>query len=289
MSPNMPEDRKDDSAGNISEMADASQTSRKRVSLGPLGLDAVTFNEAVAWILDYIANPREGLPARICSPNAAIVALADEDNAFAEIIRSSDLVVADGLPLVWAASLIGTPLGGQIRGVELMEAICAAGAPSRLSIYILGGLPGAAEIAAERLSTRNAGTRIAGFDCPPVGFENNLEISRQVRERIVAAAPEFLIVALGSPKQERWIFDNYLNLPVGVIQGVGGAVDTIAGLRKRPPAWMRSVGLEWFGRLLNEPARLWRRYFFGNPRFLWIVIRQWRQSGTRHEHGRKML
>src|SRR5271170_986007 len=118
MSLNMPEDRKDRndrndaSAEAASQMADACPSSRQRVLLGSLGLDVITFEEAVAWILDYIANHREGPPARICSPNAAIVAVADEDGAFAEIVRSSNLVVADGLPLVWATSLLGTPLGG---------------------------------------------------------------------------------------------------------------------------------------------------------------------------------
>ena len=259
-------------------MTDASQPSLKRVSLGSVGLDAISFDEAVVWILDYIANHRNGPPARICSPNAAIVAQAARDPAFAESVRTSNLVVADGVPLVWAASLLGTSLRGQIRGVDLMEAICAVGAPTGLRIYILGGLPGAAEIAAERLSSRNPGLRIAGVDCPPIGFEIDVELSRQVRERIAVAAPEFLIVALGSPKQEQWIFDNCRDLAVGAIQGVGGAVDTVAGLRKRPPAWMRNVGLEWFGRFLNEPGRLWKRYLVGNVRFIWIILRQWLRS-----------
>jgi N-acetylglucosaminyldiphosphoundecaprenol N-acetyl-beta-D-mannosaminyltransferase len=265
MSLNMPQDRNDPLAGSANQTADVRHPSRKRVSLGSLGLDAVTFNEAVTWTLEYIADHREGPPARICSPNAAIVVEAD-------------LVVADGLPLVWVASLLGTPLRGQIRGVDLMEAICAAGASAGLSIYILGGLPGAAEKAAERLSSLSPELRIAGTDCPPIGFEIDVEVSRQVRERIIAAAPEFLIIALGSPKQERWIFDNYRGLPVGAIQGVGAAVDTVAGLRKRPPAWMRNAGLEWFGRLLNEPGRLWCRYLFGNARFVSIIFRQWLRS-----------
>jgi N-acetylglucosaminyldiphosphoundecaprenol N-acetyl-beta-D-mannosaminyltransferase len=288
MSLNMPRDqndrngRNDTTAGSASRSTAASRPSGKRVSLGLVGLDAISFDEAVAWTLDYIAGHRGGPPARICSPNAAIVALADEDAAFGESVRTSNLVVADGLPLVWAASLLGTPLRGQIRGVELMEAICAKGAKAGLSVYVLGGLPGAAKIAAERLSARNPGLRIAGIDCPSIGFEIDVEQSRQVRERIAIAAPEFLIVALGSPKQEQWMFDNYRDLATGAIQGVGGAVDTVAGLRRRPPAWMRNVGLEWFGRLLNEPGRLWRRYLVGNAHFIWIIFHQWLRSGTPH-------
>ncbi len=276
---NGPSDANDATPRSASLSTDASRPSRKRVSLGPVGLDAISFDEAVAWTLDYIGCHKQGPPASICSPNAAIIAHADQDTAFAEIIRNTNLVVADGLPLVWAASLLGTPLRGQIRGVDLMEAICAKGASAGLSIYILGGLPGAAEMAAERLSSRNPGLRIAGVDCPPIGFEIDVELSRQVRKRIAVAAPELLIVALGSPKQERWIFDNCRDLPVGVIQGVGAAIDTVAGLRKRPPAWMRNTGLEWFGRLLNEPGRLWRRYLVGNTRFVWIIFRQRLRSG----------
>lgn len=281
----MPEHRKDESTGTRDQPANICQASEKRVLLGSLGFDTVTFDEAVAWTLNYIANRGDGPPARISCPNAAIVALADADQSFAEIVRTSNLVVADGLPLVWAASLLGAPLGGQIRGVDLMEAICAAGAHNGLSVYILGGLPGAAELAAQNLKVRNPGLRLAGTDCPPIGFEHDARISRQVRERIVAAAPDFLIVALGSPKQERWIYENYRDLPVGAIQGVGAAIDTVAGLRKRPPAWMRNIGLEWFGRLLTEPGRLWSRYLFGNIRFLWIVTRQWLKAETAQRDG----
>jgi exopolysaccharide biosynthesis WecB/TagA/CpsF family protein len=251
---------------------------KERVFIGPLPLDTVTFDEAVGWALDYIGSKPDREPARISCPNASLVALADGDEGFAHIVRTSNLVVADGLPLVWAASLLGTPLGGQIRGVDLMERICAALATRGMSFYILGGLPGAAEITASRLMERYPGLRLAGVECPPVSFETDPEMNRRVREKIIAARPDFLIVALGSPKQERWMYENFRDLPVGIIHGVGAAVDTFAGLRKRPPVWMRTIGLEWLGRLLSEPHRLWRRYIFGNSRFIYIIFRQWRSA-----------
>jgi N-acetylglucosaminyldiphosphoundecaprenol N-acetyl-beta-D-mannosaminyltransferase len=165
-----------------------------------------------------------------------------------------------------------------------MERICAAGAVSGMSFYIVGGIPGAAEIAANRLTERYPGLRLAGIDCPPDAFEADPGMNRQVCEKIIAAKPDFLIVALGSPKQEYWIHRNYRNLPVGIMQGVGAAVDTLAGLRQRPPVWLRKIGLEWLGRLFAEPRRLWRRYLFGNPRFLYLVFHQWRN--TRHARAR---
>ncbi len=246
-----------------------------RVLVGPLPLDPVGFDEAVAWTIEYIRHRGQRPPARIACPNAAIVSLADADPGFARIVAQSNLVVADGLPLLWAARLLGKPLPAQIRGVDLMERLCAAAAANPMSFYILGGLPGAAEIAARRLVNRYPGLQFAGSDCPPLGFESDPQLNRQVRDRIAAVAPDLLIVALGSPKQEWWISRNCRDLPIGAIQGVGAAIDTYAGLRERPPEWMRNLGLEWFGRLLAEPRRLWRRYIFGNTRFLWIVFRQW--------------
>jgi N-acetylglucosaminyldiphosphoundecaprenol N-acetyl-beta-D-mannosaminyltransferase len=246
------------------------------VLIGKLPHDPVTFDEAIAWTIAYIQNRGKRPPARISCPNASLIALADTDPVFANIISSSNLVVADGRPLLWAATLLGAPLPEQIRGVDLMERLCAAAARSAMSVYILGGVPGAAKRAAELLVDRHPGLRLAGIVCPPVGFESDPIVNRQVIEKISAAAPDFLIVALGSPKQERWIHKNCRDLPVGAIQGVGAAIDTYAGLRPRPPLWMRNTGLEWLGRLIAEPRRLWRRYLFGNIRFLAVIFRQWR-------------
>jgi N-acetylglucosaminyldiphosphoundecaprenol N-acetyl-beta-D-mannosaminyltransferase len=258
----------------------AQPASLKRVRIGPLLLDPLSLHESVAWVLDQIETRRGGTPARICSPNAAIIAEADKDPQFAESVRSFELVVADGLPLVWTANLLGTPLGGQVRGVDLMQAVCGA-APAGTRVYILGGLPEAAQLAAARLEIECPGLRVVGVDCPPVGFEYIDALNSGVKQRIIAAAPHLLIVALGSPKQEWWIFKHGSELPVTVIQGVGAAIDTIAGIRERPPAWMQRLGLEWLGRLWNEPRRLWRRYLFGNARFLGVIFRQWLGSSRR--------
>src|SRR5271155_4733068 len=159
----------DHNAGQPSAPAGNSPASAKRILVGAGPLDTVTFDEAVSWTVNYIEKRGNDPPARISCPTAFLVVLADADQAFADIIRASNLVVVDGKPLVWAASLLGTPLPSQIRGVDLMESICAAGAAREMSLYILGGVPGAAESAAERLLECNPGLRVAGIDCPPVG------------------------------------------------------------------------------------------------------------------------
>ncbi len=279
------DDSKDSAAPPESDRSSRSQASSKRVSIGTLPLDPVTLSQAVLWILGYLRSADSRLPARISCPNASLIVLAEADPGFAKTVSTANVVVADGKPLLWAAFLLGTPLPGQVRGVELMEQICAGGAAIQMSIYIVGGLPGAAEKSANLLVTRYPGLRLAGTDCPVLHFEQNAAFNEQVLKKITAAAPDFLIVALGSPKQEWWIDRYFRDLPVGAIIGVGAAVDTYAGLRRRPPAWMQKVGLEWLGRLLREPGRLWRRYLFGNGRFLYIVVRQlWLARKSRNEH-----
>lgn len=249
--------------------------SHARIPVGPVMLDTVTYEEAVNWAVACITAKTEvGMPARIVTINAQLVHLAHQSERFARIISGSDLVVADGLPLVWAARFLGRAVGGQIRGVDLMESICSSGGPVGLTVYILGGLPRAAGIAGERLAARYKGLRIVGTDCPPVGFESDPALNEAVVQRIISARPDLLVVALGAPKEEHWTEDNYRRLPARVIIPVGAAVDTIAGLRSRPPVWMRKIGLEWFGRLLLEPRRLWRRYLIGNSIFIYLVFRQ---------------
>jgi N-acetylglucosaminyldiphosphoundecaprenol N-acetyl-beta-D-mannosaminyltransferase len=245
-----------------------------RVNIAGILMDTHNEEEAVQWAISKLTSKESGCAARIVCPNAQLVYLSHSRKKFAQILQASDLVVADGLWVVWASYILGTPLGDQIRGVELMERICAEGASLGIRIYILGGLPGAAARAAERLEAMSPGLRIAGTDCPAMGFESDPVLNENTLQKIIETAPDFLIVALGSPKQEYWIEDNYHSIPARVIIGVGAAVDTFAGLRSRPPLWMQDIGLEWFGRLLLEPQRLWKRYLISNFVFIYLVLKQ---------------
>jgi N-acetylglucosaminyldiphosphoundecaprenol N-acetyl-beta-D-mannosaminyltransferase len=159
-----------------------------------------------------------------------------------------------------------------------MEEMCALGAPDRLSVYFLGGLPGAANTAAARLAARYPGLVIAGTDCPPPGFEKDAMATRLVLKRITAAKPDLLCVAFGAPRQEIWMHQHCSTLPIGSALSVGAAFDTQAGLRKRAPRWTHAIGAEWLYRLCMEPRRLWRRYLIGNCQFLGIVAEEWWQQ-----------
>jgi N-acetylglucosaminyldiphosphoundecaprenol N-acetyl-beta-D-mannosaminyltransferase len=158
-----------------------------------------------------------------------------------------------------------------------MEEMCALGGRQGLSVYFLGGLPGAADTAAARLAARYPGLVIAGTDCPAPGFESDPAAIRKVLAKITAARPDLLCVAFGAPRQEIWMHQHCSTLPIGAALSVGAAFDTQAGLRKRAPKWTHAIGAEWLYRLCMEPRRLWKRYLIGNSQFAAIVASEWWQ------------
>lgn len=204
--------------------------------------------------------------------NAQIANLMKENSRFASAMQTGDILYADGVSVVLASWLLGSPISERVPGGELMEAICKEAAKESFSVYFLGGLPGAALKASQLLSSRYPGLRIAGTNCPAFGFEKRPEESQQVVDAIRAAKPDILVVCLGAPKQEIWAAENSAALGVSLIFPGGAVFDTLAGLRKRAPAWARNSGTEWLYRMVMEPKRLWRRYLLGNPRFLWLVF-----------------
>ncbi len=244
-----------------------------RVVIGGAPIDALTLEEAVSVILARaIAG---GPPAYVVTPNAAHLATLQENQVFQAVYRGAWLSVADGLPLVWASRLLHTPLPGRVNGTDLFERLCAGAAERGLSVFLLGGRPGAADAAAEALRRRHPRLLIAGTRCPPPGFERDIDELGRVDEAIRAAHPALLFVGLGAPKQEFWIASHGIRLGVPVALGIGVSFEFVGGMVRRAPRWMQRTGLEWFYRLLTEPRRLWRRYLFGNITFLRLVARQW--------------
>ena len=228
-----------------------------------------------------------GRPLLIMGPNAQLVTLAARQPRFAEALRSADLCVPDGISIVLAARLLGQPVPERVPGGELMERLCLESARHGLSVFFLGGLPGAAEGAARRFASRSPGFRLAGTYCPPPGFENDPFECARIRRRITQAKPDLLCVAFGAPRQELWMRETCPTLPIGAAISVGAALDTQSGLRRRAPAWTHRIGCEWLYRLVREPRRLWKRYLIGNTHFLWIVAREWRRQAMSGRPGPK--
>ncbi|MGW0804163.1 WecB/TagA/CpsF family glycosyltransferase [Nonomuraea sp. NPDC002799] len=242
--------------GHVSEHASRSHFG-VRVRVGGVEVDAVTEDEVVRRVGDELAAGRGG---RIVTPNVDICRAAATDPALRHLVCSADLVVADGMPLVWAARLLGTPLPQRVTGADLIWSLSELAARDGHPVYLLGGLPGVAEQAAAELAGRHPGLRICGVHAPPYHFDATDEGRARVRREVVAARPRLVFVGLGFPRQDRLIAELREELPGAWFLGCGAAIAFAAGTVSRAPEWMRTAGLEWAFRLAAEPGRLARRY-----------------------------
>lgn len=247
----------------------------ERLSLNGIPIDKISLSEAAARIIHALENRTSLKPLLIMGPNAQLITLAARHPRFRNALRSADLNPPDGISIVLASRVLGQPIAERVTGGDLMEQLCIEAAQHNLSVFFLGGLPEAAENAARKFHAKYPGFRLAGTYCPPRGFESDPAECARIRDQISAAKPDLLCVAFGAPKQEIWMHENCLTLPIGAAISVGAALDTQAGLRKRAPKWTHRIGCEWLYRLVREPRRLWRRYLIGNTHFLWIVARQY--------------
>lgn len=230
-----------------------------RVCVDDLHFDKVTMREAIRRIV-RMAKKRDR-PRYVCTGNLDHLVIAGRDPAFRELYKKADLVVADGAPVVWLSRIAGgSPLPERVAGSDLFWEIARVSGEANLKLFFLGGRPGAGARAAELALQRYPGARIVGTYCPPrETFDTKAERDR-IRRMIRRAEPDILLVALGAPKQEKWIAANKDELGVPVSIGVGGSFEMAAGMRRRAPRWLQRTGLEWLYRLAQEPARLFRRY-----------------------------
>jgi len=247
---------------------------RRRVVILGVAIDDVLMDEAIAAVARFIA---EGGPHQIVTVNPEFVMEARRNRAFRRVLAAADLATPDGFGIILAARWRGTPLRGRVTGIDLTERIAAEAARRGWSLFLLGAAPGVAERAAAVLQRANPGLRIAGCyagsprpaDEPPI------------RERIIAARPDVLLVAYGHPAQDLWIARNQPLLRVPVAIGVGGTFDELAGVVPRAPALMQRLGLKWLYRLIVQPWR-WRRIMTAAPLFLWTVLREGRAFDALH-------
>lgn len=196
------------------------------------------------------------------------------DSSYACIVAGADLVVADGMPLVWASRIRGRPyLPERVAGSSMTLGLCEEAVRYRASVFLLGGDPGVAERAAATLVARYPGLCIAGHYCPPFGFESDAALMEELRNEVAAAEPDIVLVALGSPKQERLIEQLREVFPAICWMGVGISLSFVTGDVARAPLWMQRTGLEWFHRLVQEPRRLFARYVIhGVPWFFVLLL-----------------
>ncbi len=247
---------------------------RKLIVILGIPIDDLSMDETLENLDEFIqAGRASGQGHQVVTINVDFIVNALRDPQLLSILRDASLATADGMPLVWGARLLGVPLKERVAGADLVPALAERAAQKGYSIYLLGAGPGVADRAARILQQRYPGLKIAGVYSPP--FHPGLETEASVLEMIRASRPDILMVALGNPKQEKWIQRYGAQLGVPVMMGVGGSLDFIAGVTKRAPQWMQSSGLEWVWRLAQEPRRLWRRYVVGLAVFGVFFARQW--------------
>jgi N-acetylglucosaminyldiphosphoundecaprenol N-acetyl-beta-D-mannosaminyltransferase len=236
-----------------------SVTALPTITIRSLRLHAITEAQCIRHVINELAAGRGGV---VVTPNLDHLRRLESDPSLGSIYEDANLVVADGMPLVWASRIQGTPLPERVAGSILIYTLSAAAAEQKHSIFLLGGNPGTAERAGKILRERFPGLRIAGSACPPVGFENDPAGLRDLQTELHAANPSIVFVALGSPKQEFLTRKLAPLFPATWFLGVGISFSFVCGQVTRAPLWMQRLGLEWMHRLAQEPKRLARRYLY---------------------------
>ena len=258
-------------ATSVSSRNSLREPTAARIGVGRALIDNCSSEQVCASIIAHAQN--RGTPAYVITPNAQHIVLLEKDRRLQDVYAHADLVIPDGVSLLIAARLYGRSLQQRIAGVDLFKELCGHAAEADLHVFLLGGRPGSAELAAMTLKGDHP-TLMCTTYCPPLGFEQSADELKQTADAITSAQPDILFVAFGAPKQEYWIYEHGLQLSVPVCIGVGGSFEIVGGVVPRAPMWTQNIGCEWLYRLCREPRRMWRRYLFGNLEFAAIVLRQ---------------
>ena len=246
----------------------------ERIYIHGVGVDKLSFEQAISKIKLHLTQDDSHLAA-VFTPNAEMIYRASCDACIAALLNSGDINTADGVGTVWASRMIGTPLPGRVAGIELGEAALEAAAERGLGVFLVGGKPGVADRAAERLEQRFAGLSIVGMHHGY--FEDGGDEEVKLKTHIRQSGARLLIVCLGFPRQESWITDNKNELgTIRVAMALGGSLDVWSGNVRRAPAPIRKMRLEWMWRILRDPRR-WRRAA-ALPRFVILTIRNRKKS-----------
>lgn len=210
------------------------------------------------------------------TPNVDFLMLMRADASFRELFHQAEFRVCDSQVLMWAAAFLGTPFKEKISGSDFLFEFCQHHRDDpAYRMFFLGAAPGVAEKARERINQKLGCEFVVGHYCPPMGFEQDPEELARIRALIVASGAGSVAVALGAPKQERWIIENRALLPgVRCYMGIGGTLSFEAGTVQRAPKAVSNMGLEWAWRLAKEPRRLWRRYLIEDVPFFTLLIQQ---------------
>ena len=233
-------------------------------------IDNVTMQEALQAIDTLI---KENKAVYVVTPNVDHIVQLETNKELQEIYANASLILTDGKPLMWIAKWYGTPIKEKISGSDLFPLLCEMAAEKGYKMFFLGAAEGVAAKAAENLKNRCNGLQVVGTYSPPFGFEKNPKEIEKIKLMINDAKPDILIVGLGCPKQEKFIYHYCKELGVPISFGLGASFDFEAGNIKRAPKWMADHGLEWLFRITQDPRRMAKRYLVDDLKIFGLAIK----------------
>lgn len=228
----------------------------------------VNMNETISAI-DKMIN--DGHKHYVVAINVDVVMKIEKDSYLKQITDEADMVLVDGKPLIWISKWHKRPVKEKISGSDLVPLLCENAAQKEYSVFIIGGKDGIAEQAKKNLQKTYSGINIVGTYSPPLGFEKSSTELAKINDIISVAKPNILIACFGCPKQEKWIYENYQKYDANISICAGATVDFLAGNVNRAPHWMSEYGLEWFYRFLQEPKRMFKRYFVDDIKIVKLI------------------
>lgn len=233
-------------------------------------VDNLTMEESINEI-EKLVNKKN--PSYVVTPNVDHIVKLENDEEFKKVYKEADLILTDGMPLIWISKLKKTPIKEKVSGSDLFPRVCEMAAKKGYKVFLLGAAEGIAVKAAENLKNKYEGLDIVGTYSPSYGFEKNNEEIEKIIDIINKAKPDILAVGLGAPKQEKFLYKyrKILNVPISL--AIGASIDFEAGNIDRAPKWMQKLGLEWFYRLCKEPKRMYKRYLVDDLKIIKLALK----------------
>lgn len=231
-------------------------------------IDNLTMSETLNEIDKLI---QKKICSYVVTPNVDHIVRLEKDEELQKVYKNASLILTDGKPLIWISKWYKTPIKEKISGSDLFPRVCQLAANKNYTMYLLGAAEGVADTAARNLMKKYPGLNIVGTYSPPFGFEKNEQEMNKIKAQIQDVHPDILIVGLGCPKQEKFMYYHCKELGVPISFGLGASIDFEAGNIKRAPKWMSNHGLEWLYRFSKEPKRLFKRYFVDDLKIIQVA------------------
>lgn len=231
-------------------------------------IDNLTMSETLNEIDKLI---QKKICSYVVTPNVDHIVRLEKDEELQKVYKNASLILTDGKPLIWISKWYKTPIKEKISGSDLFPRVCQLAANKNYTMYLLGAAEGVADTAAKNLMKKYPGLNVVGTYSPPFGFEKNEQEMNKIKTQIQEVHPDILIVGLGCPKQEKFMYYHCKELGVPISFGLGASIDFEAGNIKRAPKWMSNHGLEWLYRFSKEPKRLFKRYFVDDIKIIQVA------------------